>query len=386
VLVLLLVTAIIYFHRARTLALGLAAGGLIAALVLTLFRADGRQGFAGWLASYGRELGSLISGQWLAFSAGAIVLIFALFQRWRIAPEWRARLVAVPLLLAVLLSAAFVRQARIDAHDVYEAGRNFYGTYKVRFYDYSADPRTHFYGLTNSGIAHGQQFRGKAESHWPTTYYSGTSGLGRAFAVLPLGPRRIGAVGLGTGTVAAYGRPGDSLRFYEINPAIIGVASNTFTYLKDTHATVSIALGDARLVMERELRSGAPPQYDLLVLDAFAGDAIPVHLLTREALAQYLRLMKPGGIIAVHISNRHLDLRVVVEALALDAGLSFATISDTVDPAKWWLYNTTWVLISTDGAQLKRPEVARFAEEPPGPDAKMVLWTDEHASLFNVMW
>lgn len=386
VLVLLLAAAIIYFHRARTLALGLAAGGLIAAFVLTLFRADGQLGFAGWLASYGRELGSLLSSQWQAFSAGAVVVIFALFQRWRIAKEWRARLVAIPLLLVVLLAAAFARQARIDAHDVHEAGRNFYGTYKVRYYDYSADAATHFYGLTNSGIAHGQQFLGKAESHWPTTYYSGTSGLGRAIAVLPLGPRHIGAVGLGTGTVAAYGRPGDSLRFYEINPAIVSVASHTFTYLKDTRATVSIALGDARLVMERELRSGAPPQYDLLVLDAFAGDAIPVHLLTREALAQYLRLMRPGGIIAVHISNRHLDLRVVVEALATDAGLSFATISDSVDPARWWLYNTTWVLLSTDATKFKREEVARFAQEPPGPDAKMVLWTDEHASLFNVMW
>jgi spermidine synthase len=203
--------------------------------------------------------------------------------------------------------------------------------------------------------------------------------------VLPGGPRRIGAVGLGTGTVAAYGRHGDSFRFYEINPAIVAVASRTFTYLKDTPATTSIALGDARLVMERELRAGQAQQFDLLVLDAFSGDAIPVHLLTREAMAVYLGQLRPGGIIAVHISNRHLDLRPAVEGLARDAGLHYVTISDNLEQDRWWLHSTVWVLVSADQDLFDRDGIRLDAQDATDQPGKSILWTDDHASLLEVL-
>ncbi len=385
VLLLYLVAVVCWFQRSRPLALGLAAGVVATPVVLPLLRADGGDAWHDWFLSFGRELRDFAAMHWLAFAATFVVLAFALRAGRRLAAEWRPRMVAVPLLFTLLLASIFVQQARKDAETVFAADRNFYGAYKVHLYADAPDPATHFLILSNGGITHGQQFRGGPQMHWPTTYYSETSGLGRAIAVLPARPRRIGAVGLGTGTVAAYGRAGDTLRFYEINPAIVAVASRNFTYVRNTRATVSIALGDARLSMERELRSGQAQEFDLLVLDAFAGDAIPIHLLTREAMALYLRQLRPGGIIAVHISNRHLDLRPAVEGLARDAGLHFTTVSDTVPKDRWWLYNTVWVLLSTDEALLQREEIAKAAQEPPDATARTVLWTDDHASLFEVM-
>jgi spermidine synthase len=165
----------------------------------------------------------------------------------------------------------------------------------------------------------------------------------------------------------------------------VNVAQQHFTYIQQTPASVEIQLGDARLSMEAELRRGESQQFDLLILDAFSGDAIPVHLLTREAVALYLSHLRPGGIIAVHISNRHLDLRPVVEGLALHHGLHFVTISDTVDKEDWWIYSTTWMLLSADAARLETEEIKPGAEEPPDATAEFVVWTDDHASLFKIL-
>ncbi len=385
VLLAYLVGVICWFQRSRALALGLAVGLGAMPLVLPMLRADRGAAWYDWFLSLGREERAFATEHWLALLGGLAALAFVLRGEWRRDAPWRRRLILIPALLTVLLDIVFVQQAKDDGSTVFSAGRNFYGAYKVHLYDESKDPTTHFFVLSNGDITHGQQFRGGQQAFWPTTYYSETSGLGRAFAVLPASHRRIGVVGLGTGTVAAYGRPRDSLRFYEINPAIVGVASRNFTYLKNTRATVSIALGDARLVMERELRSGASQQFDLLVLDAFAGDAIPVHLLTKEAMAVYLRQLRPGGIIAIHISNRHLDLRPVVEGLAQDAGLHFAAIADFVTKERWWLYNTNWVLLSADRDLLDRPEIRPDAQEATDSSQRTILWTDDHASLFSVM-
>jgi hypothetical protein len=382
VLLLALLGMVCLSQRSRTIVVGLAAGAAAVLIVVPLLRAEGGNEWSAWLFSFGRELRALLSTQAWAIAGAAGVLVFGLLQGRRIAAEWRARMVVVPVLLAGILAAVFVRQAASNTHGVFQASRNFYGAFRVQLFDYAPDPTTHFFTLTNNGIDHGQQFRGGPQAQWPTTYYSETSGVGRAFAALPFRPRRIGAVGLGTGTIAAYGRPGDTIHFYEINPAIVGIASTTFTYLKGTHATVSIALGDARLVMERELRNGPSQQFDLLIVDAFAGDAIPVHLLTREALALYRRQLRPDGIIAVHISNRHLDLRPVVEALAEDAGLNHVTINDTVIQTRWWLYNTVWVLLSPDATVLDR---APIAQVPRSAINRRILWTDDHASLFDVI-
>ena len=124
--------------------------------------------------------------------------------------------------------------------------------------------------------------------------------------------RRAGVIGLGVGTLAAYGRAGDSFRFYELNPAVIQVASTYFRFLNESAAATEVVAGDGRLALERE-----PPQnFDVLILDAFSGDSIPVHLLTRQAFEVYFRHLRPGGIVAVHVTNRYLDLAPVVDALA----------------------------------------------------------------------
>ncbi len=148
----------------------------------------------------------------------------------------------------------------------------------------------------------------------PTTYYTGTSGIGRLLESRhpTLTPLKVGVIGLGTGTLAVYGARGDVYRFYEINPDVITVAQRDFTYLRDSDATIELQLGDARLSLERE----PAQQFDVLAIDAFSSDAIPVHLITSEALAIYRRHMKPGGIIAFHVTNRFLNLVPVVEGLA----------------------------------------------------------------------
>ena len=385
VLLLYLVAVICWFQRSRTLALGLAAGLLALPVVIPLLRADGGAHWSDWLLSYRDETIALLRQHGLLALSGLAALAATLHDRWRVAADWRPRMIAIPVLLTLLLMAIFGQQAKADGAQVHEAARNFYGAYKVFLYGDSPEPAVRFLVLANGGTTHGQQFLARPLSTQPTTYYSETSGLGRAFAALPGGPRHIGAVGLGTGTIAIYGRAGDSLRFYELNPAIIDVAMRDFTYLADTPAKVSLAPGDARLVMERELRAGTAPQYDLLVLDAFAGDAIPVHLLTREAVALYVRQLRPGGIIAVHISNRHLDLRPVVEGVARATGLHFAFIHDTVDEGHWWLYPTDWVLLSTSLELLQGPVIQQDAQVAPDTPGRTVLWTDEQASLFDII-
>src|SRR5581483_9185369 len=163
-----------------------------------------------------------------------------------------------------------------------DASRNFYGTLKV--FDHNADdPENHYYLLLHGATTHGLQFTSDQRAMWHTTYYAETSGVGRAIKSLPRPPgqRRLGLVGLGTGTLASYGTPGDYLRIYEINPAVAKLARSRFTYLQRSPARIDVIMGDARLSMEHELAEHQSQQFDLLALDAFSSDAIPIHLLTR---------------------------------------------------------------------------------------------------------
>jgi hypothetical protein len=227
----------------------------------------------------------------------------------------------------------------------------------------------------------------------PTAYYTRASAVG---LVLQYHPKRraaeanarslrVGAIGLGIGTIAAYGQPGDYYRFYEINPEVYRLAtSRYFTYLKDTPARVEVVFGDARLSMEKELERGDPQQFDVLVLDAFAGDAIPVHLLTEEAFQIYLRhLRRPDGVLAVHISNLYLNLRPVVWRAAQHFGLQAA-----------WLHApregrfggpSNWMLVARNRTVLDVPEIsaAITGRQPAGPGVR--LWTDDYSNLFQVL-
>jgi hypothetical protein len=227
-------------------------------------------------------------------------------------------------------------------------------------------------------IMHGEQYRAPARRGEPTTYYGATSGVARAIQALDGPPLRVGVVGLGTGTLALFGRPGDVYRFYEINPQVVAVAESEFTFLADSAAKIEHVLGDARLSMERE-----PPQgYDLLVVDAFSSDSIPVHLITREALAVYLRHTKPGGVIAFHVTNRFLDLAPVVKSIADEHGLHTALISDDAEDSD--LARTDWVLVTRDKSLLERPEIAEFASEIESIRGLRV-WTDDFNNLFTIL-
>jgi len=189
-------------------------------------------------------------------------------------------------------------------------------------------------------------------------------------------PRKVGIIGLGTGTIATYGNKGDIFRFYDINPEVVTMARRDFTYLKDTEATIEISLGDARLNLERE----PPQQFDVLAIDAFSSDSIPVHLITVEALAIYQQHMKPDGVIAFHVSNRFLDLKPVVQMIAEKRGLEVAWVRDTYDDGST---TSDWVLLTRHKPLILRPEIVT-ATEPVAPQPGWRLWTDAYNNLLQV--
>ena len=190
-------------------------------------------------------------------------------------------------------------------------------------------------------------------------------------------PRRVGIIGLGTGTLATYGNKGDIFRFYDINPEVITIAKRDFTYLKDSDATIETSLGDARLSLERE-----PPQgFDLLAIDAFSSDSIPVHLITLEALQTYERHMKPDGVIAFHVSNRFLDLKPVVQMLADKVGLHTAWVRESYDDGSTV---SDWVLLTREKSLLFKHEILDATYIiPPQPGWR--LWTDDFNNLVQVL-
>src|SRR5262245_19730024 len=206
--------------------------------------------------------------------------------------------------------------------------RNFYSA--LRIVDFGSPPNA-FRRMEHGGIEHGSQYLDRERRREPISYYSRSSGVALALArqrrVSRPGHLAVGIVGLGTGAIAAYGEAGDRFRFYEINPQVLTLAHTEFTYLSDSQANVSVALGDARLVLERE----SPQGYDALIVDAFSGDAIPIHLLTREAVQVYRKHLSPSGVLLFHISNRFVDLKPALARLAVEEGLDARFVYDDPD-------------------------------------------------------
>jgi len=232
------------------------------------------------------------------------------------------------------------------------------------------------------------QFINPALRDLPTTYYAREGGGGLALLNHPRHGRgmKVGLFGLGVGTLAAYAQAGDEYRLYEINPSVIALAEGKgdyFTYLKHCKAKVTTVFGDARISLERELASGKPQNFDVLVLDTFSSDAIPVHLLTREAFDVYLKHLAPAGMIAVHISNLHLDLRPVVWQLAKFYGLSIASVSYPGD-AKGG-YPTDWLLLARDPGLLEIPAIRDHADRMAGYRTTVPLWNDDYSNLFQIL-
>jgi SAM-dependent methyltransferase len=299
---------------------------------------------------------------------------------------WAARLVWCAAVVMLLLLTCWL-------HIAYHRGtlvavRNFYAALRVKqSFGY---PGSLVRTLSNGTIEHGTQIYATDElRHTPTTYYALDSGVGLALRFCCPGsdgsgtgtmrPRSIGVIGLGAGTLAAYGRPGDHITFYEINPAVIPIARNVFTYLRDSAAQIDIVEGDARTSLNRE-----PAQrFDVLVVDAFSGDAIPLHLLTAQALALYRRHLAPGGILAFHISNQHVDLEPAIALLAQSAGMQALRVSSAPN-GDLGEYSAKWVLVADNPAFFAQPEVAS-AGRPAAFLPGLRLWTDDYSSLLPLL-
>jgi len=265
--------------------------------------------------------------------------------------------------------------------DVIVAKRSFYGVLRVKEYGAPGED-SHLRRLVHGTIMHGEQYMSAARRRTPTTYYTETSGIAAAIRAKQSHPVRVAVIGLGTGTIAAYGRPGDVYRFYDIDANVIRIARDEFTFLTDSRARVEIALGDARLTLEREPAEG----FDVLAVDAFSSDAIPVHLITKEALATYFRHMKPDGIVAFHVSNRFLDLIPVVARLAKELKLEAALIADDPDDDDTSLKSRSdWVLLSRDAAALKAPAIVEAGATPAEDRPGWRTWTDDYSNLIQIL-
>ncbi len=270
--------------------------------------------------------------------------------------------------------------------------RNFYGMLSVYEED-NDDPDHHHFRLVNGLILHGKQYVREDKRSWPTTYYGAATGVGLAMELTQSRPqRRVGMVGLGTGTLAVYGEDDDYFRFYEIDENVVAFARNTdyFTFLSDYQDRVGppdIIAGDARVSLEREIDRGQLQEFDLLVLDAFSSDAIPAHLLTLEAVDVYLKHLvdKPDrqGILAVHISNRYLDLLPIVQSAAARYDLTIVQIKSSEDKSKH-VYTADWVLLSRPGGLSELLKTDPAAVPVPG-DGDEPVWTDDYTNIFSVL-
>lgn len=261
--------------------------------------------------------------------------------------------------------------------DTVHIERNYYGVLRVKEGQSDAsDPETRYLSLMNGAILHGEQYVSEKYRHSATTYYKVGSGIGRTLVAFEGRPIRVAVIGLGAGSLAVYGDADDVYRFYDINPAVIRIAHNYFTYLEECAAHVDVVLGDARLSMAAE-----PPQgYDVIAVDAFTGDSIPVHLITVEAVSQYLRHLKPGGVIAFHVSNRFLDLKPVLLEIARVQGLQFAFLHESGEDGAT---TSDWVLLTRDKDFLEKPAIKEITEEVE-PKPGLRPWTDDFSNLVQV--
>jgi len=358
-----------------TIAAGGAAGGVFVALIAP----------------------AIFTGLWelhLGHLGCAVLLLLVMLRdrgsrfngRWRLL--WRTAAVAG---LTVLGGTQALHITKFYASAV-NVRRNFYGILRVSE-EHAGQPELHQYALYHARTLHGYQYVDPARARLPTTYFTENSGVGLAIRKLQRRSHgrsmRLGVAGLGAGTLATYGRTGDYIHFYEINPAVAELASGDgahFTFLRDSAARIDIVTGDARISLERELKQSGSQHFDMLILDAFSGDAIPLHLLTREAFDIYLAHLAPDGILAVHISNRYFDLRPVIWRLARERGLHSATVDSAggehAVAARWMLLTRDAAVIAAL-AKLDLPttSVATAAEE----GAPFPLWTDDYSNLLQVL-
>ena len=309
----------------------------------------------------------------------AIFFLVALHREPRTSP----RRVGQPVLLgltglAALLIAFLVYVTQLQNQQALVMVRNFYGVLRVNNVP-STGIRPAMKQLRNGTIIHGAQILDAARRNAATTYFGTQSGAGVALLLArQRGNIRVGVIGLGAGTLARYGQKGDHYSFYEINPLVIDLAKTQFDFVGQSPAQVDIIPGDARLSLERE----TPQNFDVLLVDAFSGDAIPVHLLTRESFGLYFQHLKPQGVLAVHVSNRFLDLPPVVEASARAFGARAVKVTSAEDQANA-IFQATWMLVDRPAAPSGIAGVAETA--PPEEERVVRTWTDDYSNLIEIL-
>jgi spermidine synthase len=328
-----------------------------------------------------------------------LFLMVTLVPKKTVQKKWVIVVNEVLLISAVIISGIrALQEIRADLANDLLVQRNFYGVLRVRqnnFYavipihigDLNIDAY-HRFALIHGVTIHGYQFHDATLQYLPTSYYGDTGGAGLAILNHPNRGKgmQVGVLGLGVGTLAAYGQPGDLYRFYEINPAVIQLAkgeNDYFSYLSNSQAKIEIVPGDARLSLEQELASGKPQSYDVLLVDVFSSDSIPVHLLDEESFQVYKQQLSPEGILAIHISNRRLDLVPVIWTLADHFGLARVLIND---PGNGVItYRSEWILLSQDPALLDIPAIKWRAENMNAYISHVRLWTDDYNNLFQIL-
>jgi len=308
----------------------------------------------------------------LAFAATAAVALLAVWNDgWPQRLLWSTGVILLGVLLG-MMHTVYTRDSLVEV-------RNFYAALRVRESLYPPEAfktRT----LLNGTVQHGTQWFATEYRKTPTTYYGFDSGVGLALRNCCSGQsKRVGVIGLGVGTLAAYGQPGDHFRFYEINPQVEPIARNLFTYIRDSTADTTIVQGDARISLTQE----QPQNFDLIAVDAFTGDAIPLHLLTSQAMVLYRRHLAQGGILAFHVSNQYLNLPPEISLLARSADMKAGIVhSPSIDSRGE--FSATWVLLTDNQSFWELPEIAKAARPIP-PVAGLRLWTDDYSSLLPIL-
>jgi hypothetical protein len=294
-------------------------------------------------------------------------------------PNWlRWNALAATLYLWAYVTGAMVINAWNGEAGTLVAARNFYGPLHVATRETPA-ANGDVIQLWNGNIIHGREYLFPENRCAPISYYSPQSGIGITLRELGKdGPLNVGVIGLGAGMIAGYGRAEDVFRFYEINPLVYKIATSSFFYLSWCPAQWTVAIGDARLSLERE-----PPQgFDLLAVDAFSSDAIPVHLLTREAFALYWRHLKPDGVLAVHVSNRYVDLAPIVALVAREFGKTARKWASVDDPPNA-VDGSTWILVTSNKKLLENAPLAGAGQVDVGRLAHP--WTDDYSDVWSVL-
>jgi len=317
----------------------------------------------------------------LALSAGCI-LGFVSWMRTGALTQWTSRNFAVRVPLVALLVGAATSLYSVVAigQPSIAARRNFYGILRV---SESSDQNGPFRQLTHGVIQHGFEYLDEAKRDRPTSYYGSHSGVALAIDAMPK-PRRVAVVGLGVGTLAAWGRAGDTYRFYEINPAVEDIARQWFYYLKDSKAQTEVVLGDARIQLERELAAGQSHDFNVIAVDAFSSDSIPIHLLTSECADLYRQRLAPGGILALHISNKALDLEPVTRGIAQHLGWRVRMVIALTD-AETGENSSRWVLLAEKLETFQNSKIRDTILGWGAPGQQTITWTDDFASLWHIL-